>query len=144
MKITKVSYGKTYPLGNYSSERIDLEATVEDGENRTLALSALKEICDIEHKQNNPHLYQEQDTLYNQIVEGAKFRQEMASITNIRPPELEEKNLTQEQKFLNLISLATSTKELSMYEKTANNPKYPSLKTAYDNKYNQLTTPNKV
>lgn len=31
MTITKVSYGKTYPLGNYSSERIDLEASVEDG-----------------------------------------------------------------------------------------------------------------
>lgn len=28
MTITKVSYGKTYPLGNYSSERIDLEATI--------------------------------------------------------------------------------------------------------------------
>jgi len=30
MKITKVNYGKTYSLGNYCSERIDLEASIDE------------------------------------------------------------------------------------------------------------------
>ena len=147
MTITKVSYGKTYPLGNYSSERIDLEATLHEGEEIKMAVEALKIMCDVMHKENNPHLYQEQDTIQHeyhnvkapiqQIIQPSEhFIKDYVSVKNVEiPPQL----LTQEQKFLQLISLATSTKELSMYEKTANNHKYPQLKAAYDQKYSQLT-----
>jgi hypoxanthine phosphoribosyltransferase len=151
MKITKVSYGKTYPLGNYSSERIDLEASVDEGESISLAINTLKEICDIEHKSNNPKLFQEQE--YKQLNEEPpqipiqKYqmhdseKESAAVYMSYGEPS---KPITQEQKFLNLINLATSTKELSMYEKTANNHKYQNLKEAYNKKYNQLNTPDKV
>lgn len=32
MKITQVSYGRTFNTGNYTSERIDLVAEVDEGE----------------------------------------------------------------------------------------------------------------
>jgi predicted RNase H-like HicB family nuclease len=147
MVITKVSYGKTYSLGNYCSERIDLEASVTDGEHIEDVVKQLKDMCDTYHKTNNPHLYQEQGQYYNtpQLIKnetgiervyshtGDTFIQETYPSENTLIPQ------TQEQKFLQLISLATSTKELSMYEKTANNPKYSNLKAAYDQKYSQLT-----
>ena len=64
MKITKVQYGKTYSLGNYCSERIDLEASVdEEEETVTGVIADLKKMCDAEHKANNPHLYQEEQVI---------------------------------------------------------------------------------
>lgn len=63
MTITKVSYGRTYSLGNYNSERIDLEASVTDSEHIEDVVKELKEMCDTYHKTNNPHLYQEQETI---------------------------------------------------------------------------------
>jgi len=224
MVITKVSYGKTYPLGNYSSERIDLEASIDNIETVEEVLQELRDKCDSIHKTNNPHLYQvpkhDMDDEFNRIleknghyisaVEGLNIQLLQEKLVQKYPneePQTQEQNnphlyqeqyttypipstpfeydkskdlkpsdfteyhnvkaplqqiiqpsehfikdyvavrnveippqpLTQEQKFLQLISLATSTKELSMYEKTANNHKYPQLKAAYDQKYSQLT-----
>ena len=42
MKITSVRYGLTANLGNYDSERLDLEAQVEEGEDWEVVLGALK------------------------------------------------------------------------------------------------------
>ena len=65
MKITKVNYGKTYSLGNYCSERIDLEASIDETqESVTDAVFQLREYCDQLHKKNNPQLYTE-TTVYN-------------------------------------------------------------------------------
>ncbi len=63
MKITKVQYGKTYSLGNYCSERIDLEASIDEDETVTGVIGVLKKMCDAEHKANNPHLYQEEQVI---------------------------------------------------------------------------------
>jgi hypothetical protein len=60
MKITKVQYGKTYSLGNYCSERIDLEATLDERDLECDVIGFLKDKCDEIHKKNNPHLYQEE------------------------------------------------------------------------------------
>ena len=102
MKITKVQYGKTYSLGNYCSERIDLEASVdEEEETVTGVIADLKKMCDAEHKANNPHLYQEEpivkttqqrelivplpqqyDTKYLRIM-GCKTIEELEAIEDI-------------------------------------------------------------
>lgn len=42
MQITTISYGKTFNLGQYQSERIDMTATVVEGEDVALALYTLK------------------------------------------------------------------------------------------------------
>jgi hypothetical protein len=151
MVITKVSYGKTYPLGNYSSERIDLEASIDNIETVEEVLQELRDKCDSIHKTNNPHLYNphlyQEESIVSEWINSPLFQPsttEPLPTTTISasayvPCGEPSHPLTQEQKFLQLISLATSTKELSMYEKTANNPKYPNLKEAYDNKLKELT-----
>jgi hypothetical protein len=40
MKLSQISYQRVYPLGSYSTERIGLEATLDEGENPETALSA--------------------------------------------------------------------------------------------------------
>ena len=64
MKITKVQYGKTYSLGNYCSERIDLEASIDESEQDHIPMivEILKGKCDSIHKANNPGLYIERTT----------------------------------------------------------------------------------
>jgi hypothetical protein len=42
MQITTVAYGKTFNLGHYQSERIDLTATLAEGDDATLAALLLK------------------------------------------------------------------------------------------------------
>jgi hypothetical protein len=138
MTITKVSYGKTYPLGNYSSERIDLEASVEEGERITGVIELLKEICDREHKANNPHLYQEQGTQYPMPFMNEK--EIFGQLDNLTLTKLTENQpLTQEQKIHNLITQSTSLPELKQWELLSNNKIYPSLKQAYENKLKELT-----
>lgn len=64
MNITRVSYGRTYSLGSFQSERIDLEASIDETrESVADAVFQLREYCDQLHKKNNPHLYQEQETI---------------------------------------------------------------------------------
>ncbi len=60
MKITTIQYHKVYNLGNYCSEKIGLEASIDETEQSLHdAAKELKEYCDEIHKQNNPHLFQE-------------------------------------------------------------------------------------
>lgn len=147
MIITKVQYGKTYSLGNYCSERIDLEASIdESSESVTDAVFQLREYCDQLHKTNNPHLYQEQDTTkgvnhYTQPHDGITQDQTIPS------QHIENQSLTQEQKIHNLITQSTTIKQLEEWKLIANNKQYPTLKEIYDKKYEALsnqTTPNKV
>lgn len=63
MKITKMQYGKTYSLGNYCSERIDLEASVDESDILDDVAAILKMNCDEIHKAGNPHLYQEEQVI---------------------------------------------------------------------------------
>ena len=137
MIITKVQYGKTYSLGNYCSERIDLEASIdESSESVTDAVFQLREYCDQLHKTNNPHLYQEQDTI--------RLDKEVWEQNTSEPLPTNVPILTQEQKIHNLITQSTSLPELKQWELLSKNKQYPSLKEAYTQKYTQLTTPNKV
>lgn len=42
MKVTTIAYGKTFNKGNYESERIDMTAELEEGEDEQVALMRLK------------------------------------------------------------------------------------------------------
>lgn len=124
MQITKVQYGKTYSLGNYCSERIDLEASIDEThESVTDAVFQLREYCDQLHKNNNPHLYQEQP--YQPL--------------NEEPPIITfpEEKISQEQKIQNLISQATSLPELKQWELLSKSN--PKLTEAYELKLKSLT-----
>ena len=128
MTITEIKYGKTYPLGNYSSERIDLTATLDEREHISEAFQKLKEMCDKQHDINNPQKEQE----YSMPFFNDKEIFEQLDTITVSPA----KKQTQEEQYLSLISSATSLTELKMYQKPSN--KYPSTKELYQKKYNKL------
>jgi hypothetical protein len=43
VRFSTVKYGRTYNMGNYQSERIDLEADLDDGDDAEAALQVLQE-----------------------------------------------------------------------------------------------------
>ena len=135
MTITKVSYGKTYPLGNYSSERIDLEASVEDGERITGVIELLKEICDREHKANNPHLYQEQET----IIEFGRDENNNLTRTEKTPQPIDNtpKKLSQKELIQQEIEKCTTIKQVEEWKILSD--KDPETKKQWCEKYDQLT-----
>ena len=73
MTITKIQYGRTYPTGNFSSERIDCEMTLDAEDDVQEAFQLLKVQCDTINKKNNPHLYQEQTPIVPDINEHPAF-----------------------------------------------------------------------
>jgi hypothetical protein len=135
MTITKVSYGKTYNLGNYCSHRIDLEASIDEGEDIQYVLSSLKQQCDLFHTTNVPtseipHLYQETTqgiTHYTQPHDGITQDQ-----TIPQPKKLSQKELITQE-----VTNAKTLKALSEWKLLAD--KYPDLKELYDNQLQKLT-----
>jgi len=51
MKLSQISYQRVYPLGSYSTERIGLEATLDEGENPQTALEHLKTMVEELHQE---------------------------------------------------------------------------------------------
>ena len=51
MKLSQISYQRVFPLGSYSTERIGLEATLDEGENPETALSHLKILVEELHQE---------------------------------------------------------------------------------------------
>lgn len=67
MHIDKVSYTKTFNLGNYSSEKIGVELELHQGESATKALDIARQLVMEYHLKNNPEL-----TNVDAIVEEIK------------------------------------------------------------------------
>ena len=59
MKIQKVEYSKLLPTGVFANERIGFEASVEDGESPIDVIAELRNLCELSHKSQYPHLYTE-------------------------------------------------------------------------------------
>jgi hypothetical protein len=60
MKIDRVSYQKVYAVAAYVTERIGVEASVDEGQDPKLILAELKKLCDEVNQANNPHIEQSQ------------------------------------------------------------------------------------
>lgn len=158
MNITKVNYGKTFSLGNYCSERIDLEASIDEGEDIELVFAQLKkQVSDI-HKFNNPHLYQEQEPTtkwdgWNEIKQdgtwemvsnpsGTPINTNLIEGTYIGAGEsstLDKRSPT--EKIIHSIYHCTELPVLETFEKLVQmqEKKYPEIRTAYNKKHSQLT-----
>lgn len=54
MKPDRINYQKTFNLGNYTSERIGMEAQIDDGEDPQTKLLVLKNLVEDFHENNNP------------------------------------------------------------------------------------------
>ena len=57
MRITTINYRHTYNIGNYSSESIGFEATVDEREDEQQALATLKQLAHKFHLESNKELY---------------------------------------------------------------------------------------
>ena len=146
MKIDKISYQKTYPTGQYANEKIGMEATLDPGEDIQFAMCNLKHECDEIHQKNNPHLYQNNNSLYSseQPIENYKSpgwdTLEPGYVTDTNVGDIiqqsENQNLTPSQKIIAQINQCTEEKVLKSFELLAKNNE--EIKTAYDIKLSQL------
>ena len=71
MKILTVNYQKTFNLQNYSSERIGMEASVDEYEDAATVMRTLKDNVEEIHVKNNPQLYEftgRDEVFMNQII----------------------------------------------------------------------------
>lgn len=128
MTITTVSYQKTYNLGNYSSERIGVEVSINEGENAMEALDTAKKLCQEFHDKNNPEPFVSGET----IIQPASTE----PIPEIKVDKRTAKEI-QEQKLISDINSCTEIKVLESYRLIAKSNE--KLQTAYDLKMEQLS-----
>ena len=107
MTITKVSYGKTFSLGNYCSERVDMECEITEDESPLMALQSLKDIVHGFHKDGNPHLYQEQTPHEPVVIWGEPLRQPPFLHSDAGEPSKKISPESEEQSLLEEIEKAT-------------------------------------
>ena len=125
MKIDKVSYQKTFNLGNYSSERIGVDILLNEGEDAKEALATAKQLVTEYHKENNPQIYEEQE---EGILIGEPFRN---STQIVQQPAAPIPKLSQEETIIRDIHTCTELKTLQAYKLIAkNNPKIQEHYTA--------------
>lgn len=60
MKIERITYQKTFPLAPYVNEKIGVEIELSEGDKAEDTLDLAKTIVEGWHKENNPHLYQQE------------------------------------------------------------------------------------
>lgn len=116
MMIERVSYQKTFNLGNYSSERIGVDIVLNEGEDAKLALSEASKLVHEYHKESaaqNPT----QSTV--DIVPEIRLDKQSLASSLIRD-----------------INSCTELKVLESYRLIVKGK--PELQTAYDTKLNQL------
>lgn len=132
MKITTVKYGRTFSLGSFQSERIDFEASVDDGETPEQVLLSLKERCNNFHQETNKGLY-----IVNMGTGEVRIPSESAQ-TQESPPFAPK---TQPYSTIEAINSCTTLKVLQEFDLIVKNMsnKYPEIQEAYDNKLKELT-----
>lgn len=124
MKVTSINYQKVFPLGQYINERIGVEIQVDANEDENECLRQAKLLVERFHKDNNPHLYQEQES-EPIVIYGEPLRK-----SSDKKPQIES--------YIDDILAVTDPEKLknewSLLAKS--NPK---LQQAYESKLKQLT-----
>jgi hypothetical protein len=114
MKITTVSYQRTYNLGSYNSEKIGLEASIDEGEDIQFVVCNLKHDCDEIHKKNNPQLYQEQTPIQRETIHAAPYNTYPPE--GITQPEEKISAADEENNLITSIESAQNEQELIQYK----------------------------
>lgn len=130
MHIILVTYTKTYNLGNYSSEKIGVEITLNEGEDAKESLATAKALVEEYHRQSlaeypMPHI----EEIEIPIISKAT-KELLKDDLQIREPTLEEQIMSCEE-----------IKVLESYKFIAK--KDPQLQLAYDKKMYILKLENK-
>lgn len=128
MKTTKVTYLKTFPLGQFINEKIGIEIELNEGDDIQSALAFARSECELNHKANNAHLYKDQETMAEQepvVIWGEPLRK------------TEPQKLSQKELIISEINKCQSQKQLKEWNLLAS--KYPETKELYDLKLKQLS-----
>jgi hypothetical protein len=125
MKITTVTYQKTYSIGPYLTDRIGLEASLDEGESVADILDNLRAKADEWHKAEHPHLYQETKTeMLTHEVKGGNPG--IIQVDNLPPAD-----------YATAIQSAKTLEELKSFKLIAANDK--TLYNAYNQRIKELT-----
>ena len=70
MQITTVNYTRTFNLGNYSSEKIGVELSINEGESANQALDVARDLVEQYHAEN----VKRQKELYDESIGDSLYR----------------------------------------------------------------------
>lgn len=118
MHIQTINYQKTFNLGNYSSERIGVEISINAGEDAKEALETAKQLVEEFHKESK-----------SQEPVSEPYSEPVQVIKTQSPKTLAEKTK-------HFIDLCKSKQELKAWELMCKNN--PELKEYYDQKFKTL------
>lgn len=111
MYIEKVSYKRTFNLGNFSSEVIGVDFILHQGEDEVQALENAKKIVEETHKKNYPNLVVSNEPVIEQVLSKEE-------ITANNLSEIEKCTTLDELKTLKLISKAGKEEFNAFMKKT--------------------------
>lgn len=138
MKITKVSYQKTYSIGPYLTDRVGFEADViEEIQSVEDSLSQLKDMADRWHRKENPHLYQESNTIISVPTATTPNATPLESYRYAPPREIQT-DKSAPGTYLSDIQSATTLEELKTFKTIARSPGNEELYKAYNNRVAEL------
>jgi len=143
MAITMVNYQKVYSVGPYISERIGLEASVDEGQDPKFILAELKKLADEVNQANNPHLFPETSGPHDYLLDliGNNDIPLTGTITTggeFPQPKVQAETIPKKQAdMIASIMGGTTYNEVKLYEKLA--AKYPAVLEAYNEKLKQFT-----
>jgi hypothetical protein len=123
----RIKYGRSFQVGLSIWERIDMEATIEQGDDLEKCFSELKNQVETTHKKLNPHLYPKGNEA---IIESFGEIPERQQVIQIESKE------TAAQKVIAQINECSELKVLESFSLIVK--KNPELKPAYDKKLKQL------
>ena len=150
MKVTSISYQKTFNLGNYQSERLGVEVEVGEYEYADELMKEAKELVEKMHRDGNPGLYIQVNTQFaNPEQRGTEERivqsvQQVSVVGEPLPQQVmkamtpEEKKKASIQNYIEVIKIARSEKALSLYKAMVERENNPELTEAYNNKLSEL------
>lgn len=131
MKITKVSYQKTYSIGPYLTDRVGFEAEPEGipGDSPMEMLSWLEEMADEWHKKAHPHLYQESKPITSGYI---------STSLSAHVPEIYYTEQIKSADILTLIHTAADLETLKSFKLIAGQPGNEELYKAYNSRVKEL------
>jgi hypothetical protein len=140
MNIEKVSYQKTFNLGNYSSERIGVDVNINAGEDAMEAIEVARKLVNENFEKNNPHLVTPDIPIIPKHLEGYAKGNFNVSGNDERVDLLNsyvKDKKAQLPLLVDQIKSVTDLKVLESYKFIVKGK--PELQTIYDNKLNELS-----
>ena len=149
MKVTSISYQKTFNLGNYSSERLGVEVEVGEHEYADDLMKEARELVEKMHRDGNPGLYYqvnpqfvnpEQTGTKERIIQSVQQPEVQNNVpNNVQPLTKEEKQAANIKNYIEVIKICKTEKNVLMYTKMVDKANNPELTEAYNNKLATLT-----